>query len=190
VRRSNPIRKTALRALCGAFLTIGCALPAHAGDPPFSLAISTESSTLHAGAEVQIQVTLKNISGQDIWLRETSAQCDFSVNVLDSRDDAVADTEYGLAVKNRNQARPFIYHDQLILPPCMRLTHNNIVAIKPGASINADLTVSDLYDLPAPGQYRIEVQRKIPREPNQPILPQPLTDSVVKSNTITVTITE
>jgi hypothetical protein len=51
--------------------------------------------------------------------------------------------------------------------------------LEAGKTLKRQLNASKLYDMTAPGSYTIQVQRRDPE-----------TDTMVKSNTITVTITE
>jgi len=52
---------------------------------------------------------------------------------------------------------------------------------RPNESTKENIALSDLYDLSHPGQYTIQVSRAVSDKPK---------DGVVKSNTITVTVTE
>jgi len=176
-------------------LTLGSPSLALSGNDPFSLTISARQPAVEVGTDIEISVVLTNTSQRNIWMRETYAPCDYSSSVVDSLGHPAPETEYGLAARRRDNGKPLTYHGQSVLPPCIAFTHNNVLTIKPGTSIDAVLTITDLFDMHTPGTYTIQLERRIPRElyvsehPYPPI-PQILTSNLVRSNVISVTVRE
>lgn len=120
----------------------------------------TGPATAKAGAEIRIQVTVKNTAHFDIrfdYAWGDPLRC--MVVVRDSGGNMVADTERGRNLKSEHadwQGQAVSY------------------ALNPGESQTRECAVSDLYDMSTPGKYVIEVQQ--------------LDGRPVKSNVLTMTV--
>jgi hypothetical protein len=167
--------------------------PACSAAPPFTITIAAKHDTIRAADELLLMITLINNTDQTISITHQSAECEYTALVWDAPGHMAPDTEYGFQVKNWYKllmTRGFVMRGgKLYLPPCM--TENES---KGGVNLGEPdvdyLVVNDLYDMTHPGQYTIQVERKIPKELHSP---EPLAQEVVgvvKSNIITVTVTE
>lgn len=174
------IKGIVARVLYGAVILASWLLPAHGGELPFLITIRSEQPVLKTDEDIRIRVVLTNTSDQDIW-SVTPAECQYEVYVWDSQHLAAHNTEYGLQVKNKDKLKEtgFVTRGgQEFITPCMM---GSTSPLKPTNHSDVHLTVSDLYDMSRPGQYTIQVQRTVPKERG---------GGVVKSNIITVTVTQ
>jgi hypothetical protein len=142
--------------------------------PPFTLRIDAYSAgtaadhlVVKAGAEVGIDIVKTNTSKHE-------EDCVIIHNNMTGLDDKyqfdVRDSS-GNPVDKRRIERP----EPFIMPP-------SSCTLKPGESqASGGNTITRLYNLSRPGNYTIQVSQPVPDNPE---------DGVVKSNTITVTVTE
>lgn len=122
--------------------------------------ISTPASVVKSGAPVQVEVTLKNSSKQDIaFVYPSGDPLACMILVRDGNGNSVVDTEQGQKLKAAHaawQGRPITY------------------TLQPGETQTRGCAVSELYDMRLPGKYSIEVHQ--------------LDGSAVASNAVTVTV--
>jgi hypothetical protein len=128
---------------------------------PFKIAISPESSTIVAGDDVTIDVSLTNTSNQIVSegpMYQSGIELDstFRFEVLDEHKKPVLIRHYPNEELRGGSVR---FRD-----------------IKPGATITQQQRVSALYDMRKPGKYTIQVWKRNP-------------DYDIKSNIVTVTVT-
>jgi hypothetical protein len=110
---------------------------------------------------------LTNTSNRRVLIQERNPATDYQFDVRDDRGTAVPETDLGRKLKE---------------PPVVPMNSRNFERyLRPNESTKETIAVSDLYDLSHPGQYTIQVSRAVSNKPK---------DGVVKSNTITVTVTE
>ena len=115
---------------------------------------------------MQVQITLTNTSNRRLLIQERNPATDYQIDVRDERGTAVPETELGRKLKE---------------PPMIPMNSRNFgIYLRPNESTKENIALSDLYDLSHPGQYTIQVSRAVSNKPK---------DGVVKSNTITVTVT-
>lgn len=130
--------------------------------------INSDSYTVKAGSEVFITVHLTNVSKHNLAFDYDS----------DSRTGVSFSHQYEVRDSNGN-----VVQKRTISHPEIGSTGHGWPArvLKPGESmdINGDY-ISRLYDLSQPGEYTIQLSREVSADPK---------DGVVKSNTITVTVT-
>jgi hypothetical protein len=131
--------------------------------PPFALTITTDKPTVRAGAELWVKVQMKNISNRDVDCSSVY------VNGTDRRYQYDVRGETGLSMKKTNE------HPELV-PGSIQLC-----TLKPGESVTQDTRISWLHDLSHPGKYTVQVSRGASDNEG---------DGVVKSNTITITVTQ
>jgi hypothetical protein len=189
--------------LCCGLVACNLSSTAHGETSPFTISVSAEDGTVKAGADVWIKIVVTNSSDQTIYVTDNNpAECEYDAQVWDARTHTVTrDKDYGLQVKNwRNHAVVgFVRHGTSYRLPCMSVNDSKAM-LKPGTgdytSVTNWLQISDLYDMSGPGQYTVRLQRKVPKglhspEPaSQEAIPQEAGTDIIKSNTITVTITE
>jgi hypothetical protein len=130
-------------------------------DPPVRLAL-TGPASIRVGAELNVKVTLKNVSGDTGGVTnhgpEGPGQSGPYVEVRDDHGNLVPQTE-GYRRLQQGQDESFFTD-----------------AVRAGETRQSDLLINQLYDISNPGKYAIQVHRSFGK-------------NVVKSNTITVTIT-
>ncbi len=146
---------------------------------PFSLNIRADDSA-RLGSSVDVYVVTKNVSTQSIVLRRQEHPQDtgmlgsvFRVDISDSLGNSLPETALGESTDQTHQSAPD--------PAAMASARaaGTLVSLKPGQDWRNTLRVSDLYDLSKPGLYTIQVRRWDDE-----------TKTWVKSNTITVTVTQ
>jgi hypothetical protein len=156
------------------FAAMICGAEVGATQQPFSLTISTPQSTVKAGTEVKVNITMMNITNHEIYYvapitgRETDLQSGFRTDVRDSQGKPAIETTWGLKVHGTDpHRRPF--SGSVVSWP---------ISLKPGQVFEKELTISKEYNLNEPGKYTIQVDRSDTQS-----------DVVIKSNVITVTVT-
>ncbi len=155
-------------ALIAVSITASFSAQAWAAQAPFSVTITADRPVVKAGSQVIINVKLTNTSKRDI-------ACDVAYNDILGMDTYdkydIRDGRANVVEKNT------IAHPELggrsIRPAC---------TLKPGESkvIGSDV-ISIAHKLGRPGEYTIQMSRAVSDNPR---------DGVVKSDKITVTVTE
>jgi hypothetical protein len=135
---------------------------------PFSLSILQPQGPFRPGSPVELIVTLANRSVGEIVIRDKNRWCDYELEVRESRGQRPPETSYKRELKCNNK---FV----------VTTGKNSIRTLKPHESYSDLMIVNQLYDLSRPGEYTIQVSR---------LVPPGLGGGTVKSNVITVTITE
>lgn len=149
-------------------LTIGTQVPS-GGAPaaPFTLKVEAQSPSVVAGGKIVLEIALRNVSQGDLVVRQTmrpdQGEWDYGVDVRDEKGDRVDQTKYG---RNREQI--------------IRLLSSHMHTLKPDQTLNAEITLSKLFDLTVPGRYTIQVSRHVDDHESEPL---------VRSDTTTITVT-
>jgi hypothetical protein len=125
---------------------------------PFSLRISIDKTSVKAGADVSITVEMTNISKQNVDCTAVM------MNGTDMRYQYDVQNASGKSVKKPDEKAPGSVE---------------ICSIEPGESDSHATRISWLNDLSRPGDYVVQVSRKVSDDDK---------DGVVKSNKITVNI--
>ena len=129
-------------------------------DPGIPITISVPSDTVKSGSELQVKVTVRNMSKQDLkfsYPSDDPLTC--MVAVHNAKGELVSDTPAGARLKSAHaewKAQPASY------------------TLNPGETQTRQCDVSHLYDMTAPGKYSLEVQQVDGRR--------------VQSNVVTVTV--
>jgi hypothetical protein len=132
---------------------------------PFSISISAETPVVKAGSDVYINVHLTNTTNHNL---DDSGSIDNRIGLDPNLLFAVRDTGGKLVPKR-------VYkHPELTTGTPVNRT------VRPGESISLEQCVSRLYDMSRPGEYVIQVSRRLSDNPK---------DGLLKSNTTTVTVT-
>jgi hypothetical protein len=129
---------------------------------PFSLSITPLQATVRSGSEVRVEITLRNVSDQQIEVLKSEG--DYSVAVRGRQGKMARDTQLGRRLKD---------------PSTVRVSSSPLYPLKPQESLKDEISVSKLYEMSSPGKYTISVTRPIPEE---------LGGGIVKSNTTTITV--
>ncbi len=125
-------------------LFVSLALCQQSNNPPFKIAITAENSTIIAGADVSIKVSLTNTSNQEVnegvaYRSGIDLDSSFQFEVRDKR---------GKMVPKRTYPHPEVATGSV-----------RFRTISPGATLTQEQRVSALYDMRKPGKYTIQVAR-------------------------------
>jgi len=135
-------------------------------DPPLSLSITAVEQTIPIGSEAKVRTTLTNITSHPVTFSDTNPDCDYLADMRDDKGDFVLVTDYKRQLKcygGLSDAR------------------NILVTLKPHESRNDEILLTRLFVLNHAGRYSVFVKRKLPKV---------LDGGTVKSNTITITVTD
>ena len=129
--------------------------------PPFKIAITAESSTVVAGSDVWIDVSLTNTSKQDVH------------EGVMYKDGIDLDTTFRFEVRDE--------HGKLVPKrtyPHEELRTGSVIfrTIRAGQTLTQEQRVSALYDMRKPGKYTIQVWKRNP-------------DYDIKSRIVTIMVT-
>jgi hypothetical protein len=124
-----------------------------AGTGAVSLKLTALDPEVKSGSGVGGQVTIRNQSNHPITYHNTSRYCDYSVTVMTNNGAPAPETSF----KKRM--------DKVI--DCngsgLRISGRNIlVTLKPGESDSEQILITELYDMSAPGEYTVQVERTFP----------------------------
>ena len=139
--------------------------------PTFSITLHAAQATVRVGAPVRMTITLTNTSKSVIVVaQDKSRKGDFTyaVAVRDAERKEAPWTDYHRALKGESTATPMVVVSG-VMPQ----------SLESGQSMVDRLEINDLYDLRIPGKYTIQVERA-----------DSASKSLVKSNLVTLTITE
>jgi hypothetical protein len=158
--------KTSLkRVLILITLAVCAASFTESSTPPFALTLDAEENPVKVGSEVKVDIMLTNSSNRAMHMSYGLTESDYAFEVRDSQNRVPPETEFA----RKSKGRGYFSNDHLFY-------------VQPGESLpKAPLVVSKFYDLSRPGKYNIQVSRAVPKE---------LGDGTIKSNVVTITITE
>jgi hypothetical protein len=158
--------KTSLkRVLILITLAMWAASSTQSSTPPFALMLEAEENPVKAGSEVKVDITLSNSSNRAMHVSYGSTESDYAFEVRDSQNRIPPETEFA----RKSKGTAYFSSDQLFY-------------LQPGESLpKATLVVSKFYVFSRSGKYKIQVSRAVPKE---------LDGGTIKSNVVTLTITE
>ena len=149
-----------------------CKISTEAQAPPLSLLIETDNPSVKLGDEIPIKIRLKNNTDRSIRLskvmREGDGSFEYKVDV--ERDDPTVVAKKYVEKLRRNEVQPAI-------PPTGSVL---FFIIEPGETDKDSIYISNRYEFDKPGKYLVQIERALPED---------LGGGVIKSNTITVTVT-
>src|SRR5262249_27354151 len=124
------------------------------------------------GDEIPIKILLKNNTDQSIRLSKVGTEGDgsFEYTVDVERDDHTVVAKKYVEKLRRKEVQP------AIPPPGSVL----FFTIEPGETDKDSIYISNRYEFDKPGKYLVQIERALPDD---------LGGGVIKSNTITVTVT-
>jgi hypothetical protein len=173
---SVQIRSLLLVAIVAAF---GAKL-APSAQPPLTITISfSDGDVVKTGSGILVFVTLTNHSDKTASSSQDYAGY-YTMDVKDARGISAPDSEDGRKARAHMDA-------------CRNSTKKDVCGgrkfggiglisqLKPGESWHEELLITKYYDMSRPGKYTIQLERKLPEE---------LGKGTVRSNPITVTVTE
>jgi hypothetical protein len=146
--------------------------------PPLSITITSPTGkSVKSGSPIGLVVASTNTTGHNILLwgnkaGEEQAGSAYQIDIQKVNGATPPDTSFGHRAKARVDVPRNSSSAQFVDQSGEKLV------LKPGESWWDTMTVNDLYDVRQPGDYTIQVERF-----------DPATKTMVKSNTITVTVT-
>jgi hypothetical protein len=145
-------------------LTVVLAFAQQADKPPILIAIVAENKMVPAGSDVWINVSVTNASNQNLddsggFSDRTGLDPNLQFDVRDGS---------GKLVPKRTYPHPELETGK----PVNR-------AIPPGETLSQEQRVSALYEMTHPGEYTVQVSRR---------LPEALGGGIIESNKITITV--
>ena len=139
---------------------------------PISLSIEIDKSSVKLGDEIPIKILLKNNTDQSIRLSKarTSGDGSFEYKVDVGREDNAFVAKKYVEKLRRGEVQPTI-------PPVGSV---QFFTIEAGKTDKDSINISNRYEFDKPGKYLVQIERALPDD---------LGGGVIKSNTITVTVT-
>ncbi|MGA2719345.1 MAG: hypothetical protein ABSF78_10325, partial [Candidatus Acidiferrales bacterium] len=139
-------------------------------EPEFSIAVTPPADPIRLGMPINISVTVKNVSGKEIyWRTERYDPAYRNFNFFLRKDGREVETTF-FHRKITSRQRP---ND----PSEVAATSSIVGTVAPGESFSAPIDLTRLYELTEPGVYTLDVGRY---DEN--------TKTSVFSNTLTLTI--
>jgi hypothetical protein len=145
-------------------LAVCAAASTESSTPPFALTLEAEENPVKSGSEVKVDITLSNSSNRAMHMSYGLSELDYAFEVRDSHR-IPPETEFA----RESKGRAYFANDHLFY-------------LQPGENLpKALLVVSKFYDVSRPEKYNIQVSRAVPMD---------LGAGTIKSNVVTITITE
>jgi hypothetical protein len=143
--------------------------------PSFSVTISVPQEVVAHGSEVKVTIILKNTSNRDIAIPRSPAddqgESHNKLTVRDEEGNLVADKA---TIPARTDKEKGTQSEVVNL----RMETIILFTVKPGDSLKDGIVLSNVYETLSAGKYSLQVERI-----------DDTTKTVVKSNTITLTVT-
>jgi len=165
------MRRITRLALLAASVVLAAAscLSQTSASQPFTIAIAAVQRDFKVGVEIRVRITLTNTSGRELLVGRAKGdaraeEAGYRIEVVNERGKNPPETKYQRVVKGEA--------DDILVSSPVGFT------VQPGKTFEDAMIANKFYDLSQPGKYKIQVQRT-----------EPATGILVKSNTITVTVT-
>ena len=111
----------------------------------FQLSATADVEEVTSGQPIRLRIVIKNVTKKPLYLAEVGVEKDYSLSISNDKRIDVPLTEHGKAVLDGD-----VYMNLSLI-------------VKPGEERRDVLEVNNLYDMTAPGEYSILVQRKVGR---------------------------
>jgi len=132
----------------------------------FSVVIAAQWPSEKVGSDLTVIAAITNISTKRITIIDTSRFCDYTVDVRNDAGDVPPPDKWRQKINCEG----------------VEISGRRIIReLKPNESYSDLLILKQWYEINHPGKYRVQIGRKIPDQ---------LGKGWVKSNTITLTVTE
>ena len=153
------------------------------GQSDFSITVSTAANTVKAGSDLKIDMIETNLMDHPI---QVGLIAKANIAVLDSNGNPVRDVPPVLIKHPAENGKPEWM--ETYLPQ----VGTRLIDLGPGKTIKDQFVVTKLFDLSNPGKYTIQVRsldEKTARDGDTRDGVHVVTGTLVKSNTLTVTVT-
>jgi hypothetical protein len=153
-------------------LALAAACAAQTASPKFTLTITAAKTSVPVGSPMAVVAEMKNVSDRDIYTGITVSDDGvqlhhIDIRVLNKDGQPVPETDRGMLIHGRRPRGSTV------------ISHAVAVPVAPGESTPENFDLAKEFDLTKPGEYTVQAQR----------MDYP-TQTLVKSNTITFTITK
>lgn len=132
---------------------------------PLSLSVTPAEQTVGVGAEIKVRTKLTNITNHVLSFFDTNFDCDYMTEMRDDSGNPAPETHY----KKQLSCNESVVGD----------SRNILVTLKPQESVMEEIQVTRLYELNHPGNYVLQVRRRIPKD---------VGNGPIKSNSVTITV--
>jgi hypothetical protein len=143
--------------------------------PSFSLTVSLPRSAVKSGSDMEVDVTMKNISHKDIEVGKVvgTAEANYEIEVTDSEGKPAAPTRYERMLRGE--------------PPAT--DHHSVVigSLRPDQTMQELFYANQLFDMKKPGKYTIQVSTTVYVGKTAV---KDATKVVVRANIVTLTVTD
>jgi hypothetical protein len=127
---------------------------------PFTLSIKSSPSTVKAGTEIKLEITVANVSDRPISVYQVSGEAE-AVNKIEVRDTSGS-------VLPRIDGRTMMISGKPHYLPKQWLSRKGVV-LKPGETLEDFSILSKMFDLTKPGKYAIVAKHWIRKGESEPI---------------------
>jgi hypothetical protein len=111
----------------------------------FQLSAKAENELVKSGASATLRVRIKNVTKKDLYLAEAGIEKDYIVRIFSDTRRTIPLTEHGKVLQS---TRGDVYMNLSLL-------------IKPGEEREDVIDISKIYDMKAPGNYSVVLERKV-----------------------------
>ena len=160
------MRRSGLNAFVGCFFAALLVLANP--KPPLSVVVSPAYQTVKSGVDVRLKATITNTSSQELAFSDRNPICDYPIKIRDADGNQPPET----AAKQQSHC------DR---KPQLDEARNILRRLKPGESVDEEITVSLYYDVRRTGTYTVQVFRHLPAE---------ISKEDISSNGVTFTVIE
>ena len=168
-RPKMPIGSVKLALMSFLLISALLLLPQGSAQPPndpFSVIIAAQWPREKVGSDLPVNVTITNTSTKRITIIDTRRFCDYDVDIRDGAGDVPPTGKWRQKIKCEG----------------VEISGRRIIReLKPNESYSDLLILKQWYEVDHPGKYQVQIERKIPDQ---------LGKGWVKSNMITLTVTE
>ena len=148
--------------------------------PSIAIAVSTTKDKVKAGSELTLKIGVTNIAGKEIHLpydKSHKAELNqYQFDIARSDGQLVSIMKYYWELTGEKAPRENVKD----IAKTFIIAHDHgSVPLSPGKTLEYRTVLNDLYDMSQPGEYTIQVEKL-----------DPITSTIVKSNIITVIVTD
>lgn len=137
--------------------------------PPLIISISTPDPVIKLGADIRLDLVIKNTSQQDVRFARSKgdAEFDYEIDARNQNGKEIPETAYGHKIHSKESTNT------------LRRGGMVLITLVPSQEYTQSTTLNKIYDFSEPGTYVIQVQRRNPEG-----------KTLLKSNKLVVTVVE
>lgn len=119
--------------------------------PPLSVLVSPGFQTVISGTDVRLKATITNNSSRELIFFDRNPICDYPIKIRDAEGNQPPET-VAAQESHCNEKPPL---DE---------ARNILIRLKPGDSVDEEITISFYYDVRPVGTYTVQIFRHLPAE--------------------------